>query len=136
MCPKASALRLGSERRAPWPRTGGRADPPYRLSAQVAALLHGAGGDAAAVGAAGRRVLAFDKSPDRLELLRSRMVEAGADTIVSSSLRDWLKTDPADPEFASVRAASALAGTHTPLRGCEAHRCLTCCRPRARAGDA
>jgi putative methyltransferase len=57
---------------------------------------------AALVGAAGR-VLAFDRDPARLALLRAAVARAGADGIVAPAVADFLALDPAAPEFAGVR---------------------------------
>jgi len=49
-------------------------------------------------------VLAFDRDPTRLSLLQRRMHDAGAASIVSAKLQDFLAVDPEDPKYANVRA--------------------------------
>ena len=47
-------------------------------------------------------VYAFERSPKRVETLRSRLIAAGAGNLVSAVHSDWLESDPADPMFANV----------------------------------
>jgi putative methyltransferase len=50
------------------------------------------------------KVFAFDKSPTRCELLRSRIKAAGADTIVAVTNHDFLTTDFHSEAFANVKS--------------------------------
>ena len=50
------------------------------------------------------KVFAFDKSPSRCELLKSRMETAGASHIVSVANRDFLTVNPLDPLYSNVTA--------------------------------
>ena len=49
-------------------------------------------------------VHAFERSPERFEILRSRVKSAGAASRVRCERRDWLSVSPAEPAFANVRA--------------------------------
>lgn len=50
------------------------------------------------------KIFAFDKSAPRLAVLQRRMIEAGADQIVHSTLQSFLDVDPADPKYSRVKA--------------------------------
>jgi putative methyltransferase len=47
-------------------------------------------------------VYAFERSPKRVETLRSRLAAAGAGNLVTAVHSDWLESDPADPRFQHV----------------------------------
>lgn len=50
------------------------------------------------------KVFAFDRSPQRLDLLKNRMVSAGAQDCVVPSLVDFLKVDPNDSNYTNVQS--------------------------------
>ena len=94
---------------------------PGNKTSHTASILGGGRRPSAADAAAarsrlGRYVFAFDKSPQRLALLRRRMKEANA-AAVRSSQRDFLAVDPHDPEWSHVRAVlldPSCSGTGMP----------------------
>jgi len=59
---------------------------------------------AASVSPWGGRVFAFDRSRERLDVLRRRVREARAERVVRAELRDFLAVDPREPALARVRA--------------------------------
>jgi 25S rRNA (cytosine2278-C5)-methyltransferase len=69
---------------------------PGNKTTHLAALVTGAPG--------GGRVLAFDRDPRRLELLRASVERAGASAVVACRRADFLALDPSAAEFRGVRA--------------------------------
>jgi putative methyltransferase len=73
------------------------------LAALLAAFRRAAGqGDGQQNQAGAGHVFAFERSPKRVETLRSRLAAAGAGELVSAVHSDWLESDPADPKYANV----------------------------------
>lgn len=92
---------------------------PGNKTTHLAALVAGGGGGGGDAGGGGKkdskkgtnnnkqhqgRVLAFDRDPRRLELLRRNVERAGAAAVVAAERADFLALDPSAPDFRSVRA--------------------------------
>jgi putative methyltransferase len=76
---------------------------PGNKTTHLAALV-GGGAAADSKNKKQARVLAFDRDPRRLELLRRNVERAGASSIVRAERADFLALDPLAPQFAAVRA--------------------------------
>jgi putative methyltransferase len=72
---------------------------PGNKTAHLAALLEASG-----LAPANARVLAFDRSGKRLDVLKRRMQQMGTEKWVVPTQVDFLTVDPADSQYARVRA--------------------------------